>query len=130
MLLATIGAHPASVAAIVALWFFLLLPQAQQRAQIKSKWEQHRKSRYAHMSESDLQGELQAVSGNYRQVIKEWYSTKRRLSTYSKTEALIGANVGKIDYKVELLNERSRLNKKSEKLEIDLIPSDLGMQEA
>ncbi len=119
-----------SAIAIFGLWFWLLHPQVQRRAEIARKWEKHRGSRYANMSKDDLANERKAVEQAFVRVQEEWQEVRKRLSTYTKTEALVGANVGKIDYKVELLNERARLNEKSSLLGIELIPRNLGMQEA
>ena len=119
-----------SVAAIAGLWFFLLRPQAEQRRQISRQWARHQTSRYANMSREDLIRERDAADANLRHVQAQWEDIQRRLSTYTMAEALVGARVGNIDYKVELLNERRRLAGKSEELGIELIPRDLGMPTA
>ncbi len=119
-----------SVLGILALWFFLLRPQAERRAEIDRKWTKHRNSRYANMSKDDLLNEQKTVEQSFARVQEEWNEIRKRLSTYTKTEALVGANVGKIDYKVELLNERARLAEKSNLLGIELIPRNLGMEES
>lgn len=116
--------------AIFGLWFFLLRPQAARRRQIGRQWERHQTSRYAHLSREDLIRERDAADANLRQVEAQWDDIRKRLSTYTMAEALIGARVGRIDYKVELLNERRRLAQKSEQLGIELIPRDLGMPTA
>ncbi len=119
-----------SIAAILGLWFFLLRPQAERRREITRQWERHQRSRYAHLSREDLIRERDTVEANLRQVQAQWDEIRKRLSTYTLAEALIGAQVGNIDYKVELLNERRRLAEKSEQLGIELIPRDLGMPTA
>ncbi len=58
---------------------------------------------------------------------RQWSVVTNRLGSFTDEEHVLRASVGKIDYKVELLNERRRLAEKSEKLGIDLIPTDLGM---
>jgi hypothetical protein len=119
-----------SVLGILALWFFLLRPQAERRVEIARQWRKHLKSRYANMSKDDLLREEKAVQQSVVQIQGQWDEIRKRLSTYTKAEALVGAKVGKIDYKVELFNERARLSEKSRLLDIELVPRNLGMDDA
>lgn len=119
-----------SAVAILGLWGFLLRPQMARRRDIDRQWKRHQNSRYAHMSKEDLLRERDAAADALARMQTQWDTIRKRLSTYTRAEALEDAHVGNIDYKVELLNERRRLGEKSDALGIELVPRDLGMQAA
>ena len=111
-------------------WYFLLLPQSRMNEEISRLRRDLAASKYAHESIHGLRNTVAAETNIIARLEQEWTQTADRLATFANQAALRRAEVGRIDYKFELFNTRKRLNDKSDTLGIQLIPIDLGMDDA
>ncbi len=109
---------------LFATWYFLLLPQHQMNEEIAALRQQLTASKYAHESIPGLIQVVAIESNNAARLEQEWTRTTERLS------ALRRAEVGRIDFKFELFRTRKNLVEKSEALHIQLIPTELGIDDA
>ena len=117
-----------SVVVLFCAWFFLIRPQAIMRREVSRSRAKYEKSQYANVSRKELEARGKAVEGNLVEVREQWQTVCERLSSYTSEEALDDdAEVGRIDYKHELLTERTRLQQKSGQLGVELV---LGMEES
>ena len=119
-----------TLGALFATWYFLLLPQRQMAEENENKRRELEASKYAHVSIPALQQAVEAEKANAARLEHEWARTTERLATFANQAVLRRAEVGRIDFKVELFNTRQRLVAKSEALGIQLIPTDLGIDDA
>lgn len=115
---------------LCATWYFLLRPQSQMNEEIVRLRRDLAASKYAHENIPGLLKVVAVEQANALRLEQEWTQTAERLATFANQAALRRAEVGRIDYKVELFNTRKRLGEKSERLAIQLIPVDLGMEDA
>ncbi len=117
-----------SVVALFCAWFFLIRPQAIRRRSVASSRAKYEKSKYANVTRAELEAREAEVQTNLEEVNEQWQTACERLSSYAATDTLSDeSNVGRIDYKHELLTERARLQRKSGEMGVDLV---LGMDEA
>jgi hypothetical protein len=120
-----------SVLLVGVLLYFVVGPRIRARRFIEKELNELSRGKFANMSKEDLQERVSEVEENLTRVRQEWEATRMRLNTYSPKEGLLGVeDVRLIDFKVELLKERDRLRASSRELDIELIPTDLGMSEA
>ena len=118
-----------AVAAVFGIWFGLLRPQYRKRADIAALQAQLDASTYAGLSMESLRLAAEHESGGEKTLNDEWERTIRRLATSLETDERRNAE-GRIDYKVQLFDIRVRLIAKSTTIGIQLIPVDLGLDDA
>ena len=115
---------------IFLLYYFLLYPQTQERKDLEDGIEQAR-SRLARdnflRSKESLEAEKYWELKQNKILREEWNDATKRLAAFRHPDGLGGVYVGKIDYKVRLLDVRHRLVAKSQQLGISL-PYDLDMK--
>jgi hypothetical protein len=119
-----------TLGALFATWYFLLLPQRQMNAEIAKLRRDLATSKYAQESIPGLRKAVEAENANAARLEQEWTQTADRLATFANQAALRRAEIGRIDFKVELFHTRQRLVEKSDALGIQLIPVDLGIDDA
>jgi hypothetical protein len=119
-----------TVGILFATWYFLLLPQRQMNDEIMKLRQDLAASKYAHESIPSLHQAVAAEQAQEQRLKEEWEQTATRLATFANQAALRRAEVGRIDFKVELFRTRQRLVDKSDALAIKLIPTDLGVDDA
>jgi hypothetical protein len=115
---------------LLAIWYFLLLPQRQMNEEIEKIRHDLAANQYAHESIHSLKQAAQAELAQEQRLKEEWEQTVTRLATFANQAALRRDVVGRIDFKVELFRTRQRLVHKSDTLKIQLIPTDLGVDDA
>ena len=118
-----------ALSALFATWYFLLLPQSQMNAEIETISKKLAASEYAHQTITNLIKAVQAENANAACLEREWVQTAECLATFANQAALRRAEVGRIDFKVELFHTRKSLVEKSDALGIQLIPTDLGIDD-
>ena len=116
-----------AIGGLVAIWYFLLQPQARMRREIASLRAQLAANPAFHKNKSSLLLALEIEKTNTSRLEQEWALTAERLATFASQAALRRSEFGRIDYKVELFRTRQRLVEKSDALGIQLIPTDLGV---
>lgn len=109
---------------------FVVLPQLTIAEENRMVREQLASSRYASLSLSHMQILADREMAELHALSNEWSRIAERLSTFPDQEALPSAEVNRIDYKVQLYEIRQRLQTQSEELKIQLIPTELGMDES
>lgn len=118
--------------AIFLLYYFLLYPQTQKRKELESGIEKA-KARLARdnflRSKKSLEDEKDWELKQNKMLRDEWNAATRRLAAFREPDGLGDVYVGKIDFKVRLLDVRHRLVAKSQQLGISL-PYDLDMKTA
>jgi hypothetical protein len=119
-----------TLGALFATWYFLLLPQSRMKAENASLLRQLEHNNSAHTSIPSLFKAVEVEIANAARLEQEWTQTADRLATFANQAALRRAEVGRIDFKVELFKTRQRLVEKSDALGIQLIPTDLGIDDA
>lgn len=119
-----------ALCALFATWRFLLRPQSQDKAKNEATRRRLAASPYARYSIPSLVAAVDAGTGQVARLEREWTQTAERLATFANQEMLRRTNDWRIDFKVELFNTRQNLLAKSEKLGIQLIPADLGIDDA
>jgi len=111
-------------------YYFVLYPQNQDRKTLEKtieKKKQQLERQGALRSMKSLEKEKENQLKHNRILREEWNEATRRLAAFRRPDGLGDAYVGHIDYKVRLLDVRTRLRRKSEALGISL-PFDLGMK--
>lgn len=121
---------PIALAALAAIWFFVLYPQFERRHENENLRNQLAKSPYAKMSIQDLEKIAKHEEDLGRRTEKEWKATMDRLATFADLQNMRKSEFGRIDYKVELFQARLRLLRRSEELGVQLVPRDLGLKDA
>ena len=119
-----------TLSALFATWYFLLLPQSRMKAENASLLRQLERNNSAHTSIPSLIKAVEVEIANTNRLEWEWTQTADRLATFANQAALRRAEVGRIDFKVELFRTRKNLVEKSDALGIQLIPTDLGIDDA
>jgi len=109
---------------------YVVIPQRQMAEDNRLVREQLASSRYANLSLSHMQTLAERELDTLRTVSNEWYRIAERLSSFGNLDAMPGSEVNRIDYKVQLYEIRQRLQEKSGELKIQLLPTELGMDEA
>lgn len=115
-----------ALSGLFAIWYFLLLPQQSMADENDALRSQLDHSPYAHKSPAHLLKALEQEQASAAILEQEWSQTAERLATFANQAALRRSPFGRIDYKNELFLTRKSLVDKSDKLEIQLIPTDLG----
>ncbi len=120
----------AALSALFGIWFGLLRPLVEKRAEIASLQAQLDDTPYTGLTLEALLSAASHENQGERQLQAEWEATVERLATFANQSALRRSEIGRIDYKVELFNTRVRLIRKSEALGVQLVPIDLGLDDA
>jgi len=115
-----------AAAALFATWYFLLLPQSRQKAEIEALQKGLAASPYAKLSIPGLVATAEARTAQVARLEREWAETVERLATFANQT---GTNKFRIDYKSELFITRQNLVQKYDALKIPLIPTDLGIED-
>ena len=110
---------------LFAIFRFLLLPQYEQRREIRALRAKLEADPSYHLSPAALRKAVELESNNTARIEGEWARTVERLATFANQ-----ASLRRIDYKVELFRTRQRLVEKSAALGIALLPTDLGIDDA
>ncbi len=109
---------------------FVVLPQRELSDNNRMVREQLEGSRYASLSITNMQAIANHESSSLRVLSNEWARIAERLSTFPNQKTLQSASINRIDYKVQLYEIRQRLQTKSGELKIQLMPTELGLDEA
>ena len=110
--------------------YFVLLPQRELAEQNRMVHEQLDGSRYASLSLTNMQALADHESANLRTLSNEWARIAERLATFPNQTVMQKTEVNRIDYKVQLYEIRQRLQAKSGELKIQLMPTELGLDES
>ena len=111
-------------------YYFVLYPQNQDRKALEKtieKKKQQLERQGALRSMKSLEKEKENQLKHNRILREEWSEATQRLAAFRRPDGLGDIYVGHIDYKVRLLNVRTRLKQKSKELGITL-PFELGMK--
>lgn len=119
-----------AVAGLLTIWLLLVRPQTRLAEENKTIRRQLGNSLYATMSMESLSQAAERESAADKRLAHEWHQARDRLATFSNQQTLRKAELGRIDYKVELFRTRERLADKSQALGIQLIPTDLGIDDS
>ena len=118
------------VGILVAVWRFSfhgIAVQKEENRAIRAKLE---KSGFLHQTREALEATIAHETAVHAQLTSEWSNTVDRLAASISGNALYGrSNVLAIDYRVHLLQTRTRLDRKAGQLGIRLGAGELGMSE-
>ena len=109
---------------------FVLLPQREMAEQNRSVREQLARSRYANLAITNMLTIADHESANLQALSNEWARIAERLATFPNQTVMQSTEVNRIDYKVQLYEIRQRLQAKSDELKIQLMPTELGLDES
>lgn len=109
---------------------FVVLPQRELSDNNRMVREQLQGSRYASFSLTNMQAIASHESSSLQTLSNEWARIAERLSTFPNQKTMQSASVNRIDYKVQLYEIRQRLQAKSGELKIQLMPTELGLDES
>lgn len=109
---------------------FVVLPQRDMAEQNLTVREQLARSRYASLSTTNMLAIAEHESAGILALSNEWARISERLSAFPSQAAMQNAEVHRIDYKVQLYEIRQRLQVKSGELKIQLMPTELGLDES
>jgi hypothetical protein len=109
---------------------FVALPQRELSENNRMVREQLEGSRYASLSITNMQAIASHESSKLRALSNEWACIAERLSSFPNQKVMQSAEINRIDYKVQLYEIRQRLQTKSLELKIQLMPTELGLDEA
>lgn len=109
---------------------FVFFPQREMAENNRTLREQMDSSRYASLSLTNMQFIADHESSNLRALSNEWSRIAERLASFPNQKVMQNAEVNRIDYKVQLYEIRQRLQSKSDELKIQLMPTELGLDEA
>lgn len=121
----------ATVVALAALWYLVMLPQNVIRRNLERMIAEKRDElqRKNLLFGEEILREMQAAEFEAgRRMEEEWTAISRRLAAVDAVREDSGLRVGHIDLKVALFEARFRMNRKARMLGIAL-PRDLGMEE-
>lgn len=107
----------------------VLLPQRRMAEDNRAMREQLNGSRYASLSLSNMQAIADHELDSLRTLSNEWAHIAERMATFPNQTVMQNTEVNRIDYKVLLYEIRQRLQAKSEELKIQLMPTELGLDE-
>jgi len=125
-----VGIIVLAIIGLLSVWFWLIHPQARLADENETIRRQLSSSPYANLSMESLSHASERESAAGKKLADEWRKTRDRLATFSNQRILRRTDMKRIDYKVELFRTRERLAGKSQALGIQLIPTDLGIDEA
>jgi Tfp pilus assembly protein PilO len=108
---------------------FVVFPQRELSENNRAVREQLESSRYASLSLSNMQSIANHESANLLSLSNEWSRIAERLTSFPNQKAEEHTVVNRIDYKVQLYEIRQRLQTKSDELKIQLMPTELGLDE-
>jgi len=108
---------------------FVVLPQRELAESNRTVREQLESSRYANFSLTHMQTIADHESSNLGRLSNEWSRIAERLATFPNQTVMRKTEVNRIDYKVQLYEIRQRLQAKSDELKIQLMPTELGLDE-
>ena len=120
-------------AVILSAFLTYRLVVVPQREMAENNLHIHQKltqSRYATLSSENMLTIQSQEASNLTTLSNEWSHIVARLATFPHQLGLSGTEVNRIDYKVELYEIRERLRAKSEELKIQLLPTELGLDES
>jgi hypothetical protein len=120
----------AAIGGCIAIWYFLLLPQSRMREETAALRRQLENSPFSHYSPHALRQALEAERATLACRSQAWLQITERLATFANQAALRRGDFARIDYKNELFLTRRRLVEKSEALGIQLVATDLGIDDA
>lgn len=109
---------------------FVVFPQLDMQEENRMVREQLDGSRYASLSITNMQRIAEHETSNLRALSNEWAHIAERLASFPNQNAMQNAEVNRIDYKVQLYEIRQRLQVKSDELKIQLMPTELGLDES
>lgn len=109
---------------------FVVFPQLDMQEENRMVREQLDSSRYATLSITNMQRIAEHETSNLRALSNEWAHIAERLACFPNQTVMQNAEVNRIDYKVQLYEIRQRLQVKSDELKIQLMPTELGLDES
>jgi hypothetical protein len=109
---------------------FVVFPQLDMQEENRMVREQLDSSRYASLSITNMQRIAEHETSNLRALSNEWAHIAERLAAFPNQTVMQNAEVNRIDYKVQLYEIRQRLQVKSDELKIQLMPTELGLDES
>ncbi|HNX35486.1 MAG TPA: hypothetical protein PKM57_12710 [Kiritimatiellia bacterium] len=108
---------------------FVLIPQRELAENNRMVRQQLESSRYANFSLTNMQAIANHESANLVTLSNEWSRIAERLAAFPNQTVVRNTEVNRIDYKVQLYEIRQRLQARSGELKIQLIPTELGLDE-
>jgi len=108
----------------------VVIPQREMAENNRMVREQLEGSRYARFSITNMQAMADHESANLVTLSNEWSRIAERLAAFPNQTVMRNTAVNRIDYKVQLYEIRQRLQTKSDELKIQLMPTELGLDEA
>jgi hypothetical protein len=108
---------------------FVVLPQRELSENNRMVREQLESSRYASLSLTNMQCIADHEASSLRTLSNEWSRIAERLTSFPNQSVMRNTEVNRIDYKVQLYEIRQRLQTKSDELKIQLMPTELGLDE-
>ena len=108
---------------------FVLIPQRDLAETNRNVRAQLEGSRYASLALTNMQAIADHEAANLVTLSNEWSRIAERLATFPNQTVLRNTDVNRIDYKVQLYEIRQRLQSKSDELKIQLMPTELGLDE-
>lgn len=106
-----------------------VIPQREvnrQNKEVREKLENHK---FAKISMTNILALAQAENESLKSLSNEWARICQRLETFPNQTLGPGVTMNRIDYKVQLYELRERLQTKSDELKIQLMPTELGLDE-
>lgn len=116
---------------ILALWFFLLMPQNRTRRGLEREIADMRDQlaqRDALISEEALEARRRSAEAQFRERHETWTAATERLTAEGLRMGPDLDGVGAIDYKVALFEARDRLRRRARDARV-MLPRDLGLEE-
>jgi len=107
----------------------VLIPQREMADTNRMVHQQLESSRYAHLALTNMQIIADHESANLSTLSNEWARIAERLAAFPNQTVMRNTEVNRIDYKVQLYEIRQRLQAKSGELKIQLMPTELGLDE-
>lgn len=109
---------------------YVLLPQRDMAEENRNVRAQLESSRYANLAITNMQMIANHELANLQHLSNEWARIAERLATFPNQTVMQQTEVNRIDYKVQLYEIRQRLQVKSDELKIQLMPTELGLDES
>lgn len=119
----------ATVTAALLMVNFVLLPQRGLRAQNRALRERLENHRFARIPIGEISRLADEEGLQLAGLLNEWSRIGARLGTFPEGLPNREDQLNRIDYKVQLYEIRKRLREKSRKLKIQLLPTELGLDD-
>lgn len=119
----------AIVLGIILTFNYVWSPLQQKKEELESVRSELERHRFANVSPIEIKALRNAEMKNYVSLSNEWERIRQRMETFPSQILTPGAEMDRIDFKVELYAIRQRLQQKSEELKIQLMPKELGLDE-